>query len=124
MVDPTRTLPAVAVAHDLMPLDLAVKLVFRRVYEEPMQMAVSGRAGAHLDGLAYAFAELMPIFVYQQDGRTVREITKGELAHGLFQDGARRLAYVDGRPAIDNLAVSAKNINPVIQALRAASDYK
>src|SRR3954454_1874814 len=110
-------------AHDLMPLDLAVSLLFRRVYEEPMQTVVGGRAGSHLDGLAYLVSELAPIYVYKPDGKQRRRLSESDLAGALFQEGARRITYIDGRPTIENLAVSVKRIQAVIQRLTAASKF-
>jgi len=110
-------------AHDLMPFDLAVWLVFRRVYEEPMQTVVGGRAGSHLDGLAYLVSELAPIYVYKPDGKQRRRLSESDLAGALFQEGARRITYIDGRPTIENLAVSVKRIQAVIQRLTAASKF-
>src|SRR3954470_366192 len=110
-------------AHDLMPLDLAVSLLFRRVYEEPMQTVAGGRARSHLDGLAYLVSELAPIYVYKPDGKQRRRLSESDLAGALFQDGAKRIAYVDGRPAIENLAISVKKIQALIQALTAASKF-
>src|SRR3954468_2952982 len=110
-------------AHDLMPFDLAVSLVFRRVYEEPMQTVVGGRAGSHLDGLAYLVSELAPIYVYEPDGEQRRRLSESDLAGALFQEGAKRIAYIDGRPAIENLAISVKKTEALIQALTAASKF-
>ncbi len=107
-----------------MPLDMAVKLVFRRVYEEKIQLGLSGGLTAHIDGLAYTIAELVPIYVYEPNGHSVRALSKEELAGALFQDGAKAIRYIDGRPVIRNLAVSVKAIPQVIESLIAASDFR
>jgi hypothetical protein len=105
--------------HDLMPLHLAALVVFKRVYEKRSTTRTLGRLDAHLDGLAYAIGELAPLYVLNPDGASARPLAKKELDGGLFQDGARCLSFIDGRPAISNLAISAKAIGPVIDALLA-----
>jgi hypothetical protein len=107
--------------HDLVPLDLATASIFRRVYEERMQVGVPGRPGAHLDGLAYTVAEITRIYVYGGDG-AARPLSAPELAGGLFQDGARTLAFIDGRPPISNLAVRATDVPALIDVLNAAAN--
>ena len=109
-------------AHELMPLDLAAASIFRRVYEERMQVGVPGRPAAHLDGLAYTIAELAPVYVYEGGGGAVRALSAAELAGGLFQGGARTLAYLDGRPPISCLAVRVRDVPAVIDALSAAAN--
>jgi hypothetical protein len=103
--------------HDLMPLDLAAATIFRRVYQEALRVPAHGRPRAHLDGLAYTIAEMAPVYVYQTDGRSVRELTHADLAGGLFQGGASVLAYVDGRPPVRDLAVSVRHVRTIIETL-------
>jgi hypothetical protein len=110
--------------HDLIPLDMATALIFRRVYEERMQLGTPGRLTAHLDGLAYTLAELAPIYVYERNGQGVRALSKEELAGALFQDGARAISYVDGRATLKNLAMSTKHIPGVVQTLIASSPIR
>jgi hypothetical protein len=107
-------------AHDLMPLDMAIATVFRRAYERRAQARMDVRPTGHLDGLAYTVAEFMPIYVYVPDGRSLRKLAKEDLAGGLFQGGGKALIYLDGRAPITNLAVNAKSLPAVIDALNAA----
>jgi hypothetical protein len=105
-----------------MPLNLAVSLIFRRVYEERLHVGVPGRSTVHLDGLAYVVAEYTQIYTYAQNGNSARALTKEELAGGLFQNGAKTLNYVDGRATINELAVSAKVVEPIVVALITAGN--
>jgi hypothetical protein len=109
--------------HDLMPLDLATRAIFRRVYEERTGLGVAARPGAHLDGLAYVIAELAPIYVYEHEGRSVTQLSKEDLAGGLFQNGGKKLAYIDGRRAITRLAVNVANIEAVTKTLIASFQF-
>jgi hypothetical protein len=104
-------------AHDLMPLDLAARTVFRRVYEEKMLIAIPARQGTHLDGLAYAIAELAPLYTYEGNGITVRPLSEDELRGALFEGGAKVIRYADGRAPIEHIAVNAKTIQAVIRTL-------
>jgi hypothetical protein len=107
--------------HDLMPLDLAALIIFRRVYAERMPANATTRVNAHLDGLAYTIAELAPVYVYEENASSVRLVSQGELQGGLFQGGAKFISYIDGRPGLKNLAVNAKHVESVIQTLIASS---
>ena len=106
-------------ANDLIPLQLAALSIFRQVYDGRIRPA---RLDAHLDALAYTIAELVPLYVYERDGRALRPLTEAELADGLFRDGARGLCYPDGRAPIDDLAVSVKDVQAVIWTLLVSSD--
>ena len=103
--------------HDLMPLDLAVRTIFRRVYDKPQRVGASPR---DLDGLAYMIAGVWPIFAYEPDGGAVRQLSQDELSHGLFRGGARELYFVDSRPAARNLAVRVSTIQAAVATLRQA----
>ena len=97
-------------------------MIFRRVYAERLHAGTPTRVTAHLDALAYTIAELAPIYVYEANGHAVRALSRADLAGALFQDGAKVLAYIDGRPALRNLAFNATSIHSVIQTLIAASN--
>ena len=107
-------------AHDLMPLDMAASVVFRRVYEKRMFLGMRGSPTRHLDALAYTIVELAAVYLYDTDGRSLRRISDEELRGALFQDGARSISYVDGRTPLTNLAVSVRDVNAIIQKLIAA----
>jgi hypothetical protein len=108
--------------HELMPLDMAVSTVFRRVYSERFLVGC-GRGDGHLDGLAYMMASLVPVWVYKQDGSGIRILTKGELAAGLFKGGAKEMYFLDGRPTLTALAVSVHAIEATRKAF-AASQFE
>ena len=103
-----------------MPLDLAAASVYRRVYEDAVTSMVHARPASHLDAVAYTIAELTSIYVYESDGKSLRPLSREELAGALFRDGARVIYYPDGRPSVRNLAVSVKALQAVVLALRNA----
>jgi hypothetical protein len=105
--------------HDLMPLDMAVATVFRRAYERRMQPRGNVRPTGDLDGLAYTLAELTPLYTYEADGHSIRELSKGDLAGALFRGGAKTLVYVDGRAPVTNLAINVKSLPAIIELLNA-----
>jgi len=108
--------------HDLMPLDLAAAVIFRRVYGQQTHLHSPTRLSAHLDGLAYAIAELAPIYVYQRNGGPVRQLSREELAGALFQGGAKTISYIDGRAALADLALNARQVEALIRTLVASSN--
>ena len=104
--------------HALLPLELAVRTIFRRVYEERLAQAVSSRHDAHLDGLAYTVASLSPIYVCQDlAGKNVRRLSGEELSTGLFRDGARDMHFMDGRPPLRGLALHVDAVQRIIEIL-------
>jgi hypothetical protein len=107
-------------AHELIPLDLAAAAVYRRAYDDFVNSPVQGRPTAHLDAVAYSIAELANVYAYTCDGKSVRVLSKEELSGALFRDGARTATYLDGRPDIKNLALSAKALEAIVLALRNA----
>ena len=105
--------------HDLVPLDLMARSIFRKVYEERFGLRVSSRQNAHLDGLGYTIAALRPIYTYESTGQRLRPVSKQELSAGLFRHGAREMYFIDGRPTLSHLAAAADVAPAIIEALRA-----
>lgn len=94
--------------HDLMPLDLAVLTISRRVYEA---RSVSSRDFGHLDGLAYMIAGVWPIYVYEEHGTGFRRLTSEEISHAIFRSGGKEMRFVDGRAPLQRLAVHAETVS-------------
>jgi hypothetical protein len=68
--DPRPSAQGLPSLHDLIPFDLALRLIFRRIYIEKMVTAVAGKA--HLDGLAHVVSAIVPVYIYTPDGLTLR----------------------------------------------------
>jgi hypothetical protein len=99
-----------------MPLELAARAIYRRVYEDKHRKAGLACSPEHLNGIAYALAALQPLYVVEE---TVRPIGKEDVLKGLFRDGGRRMIFLDGRAPIERLSVSAAKLDDVVRALLA-----
>ena len=102
--------------HDLVPFFIALEHIYRQVYME-RSFGVAPRSARALDGLAHAVANLTTLWSYSPDGRSLRELSGPELAHGLFRGGGRTLYFVDHRAPIENLAMRASAVAPVVASL-------
>jgi hypothetical protein len=103
--------------HDLMPLDLAVLTIFRRVYEGRLKNANSSRDFGHLDGLACVIAGVWPIYVYEEQGTAFRRVTGQEVSLALFRAGGKEMRFIDGRPPLQRLAVHVETVNAAVAIL-------
>lgn len=101
--------------HDLIPFDLALRLIFRRIYVEMMHVAVAGRA--HVDGLAHVVSAMVPLYTYADDRGVVRQLSHYELKGGLFESAGKSVYFLDGRPRVTNLGVTSEAIAAAIAAL-------
>jgi hypothetical protein len=106
--------------HDLVPLELAARTVYQRVYEETHRKAGMACTPEQLNGIAYAIAALLPVFTNEDDPQSFRRLSEEELLKGLFRDGGRAMIFIDGRASIRALAVSAKGLDRVARVLSAA----
>jgi hypothetical protein len=106
------------IMHDLVPLELAARTIYQRVYEE--QHRNTGRACGvdELNGIAYAIISLLPIFTYDDNPQTLRQLSDDEVLKGLLRDGGRMLIFIDGRATIPNLAVSTTELERVAVLLQ------
>jgi hypothetical protein len=106
------------IMHDLVPLELAARTIYQRVYEE--QHRKMGRACGvdELNGIAYAIISLVPIFTCDNDPQTLRQLSDDEVLKGLLRDGGRMMIFIDGRAVIPNLAVSTTELERVASLLR------
>ena len=102
--------------HDLIPFDLALNLIYRRIYLERMNIAVLGNA--HIDGLAHLVSAIVPLYIYTADRGAVRKAGAEELKGGLFSAGGKRLYFLDGRAEVTNLAVTSDATTTAITALK------
>ena len=104
-------------ANDLVPLELAVRTVYARVYEAQHRKAGLVCSPEQLDGIAHAMAALVPVFAYDKDPAGVRRLSDQELQKGLFREGGRIMIFLDGRAPIRTFAVSAQALDIVVREL-------
>jgi hypothetical protein len=101
--------------HDLIPFDLALRLIFRRIYVDMMHVVVAGQA--HFDGLAHVVSAMVPLYTYTDGSGVVRQLSHDELKGGLFESAGKSVYFVDGRPRVTNLGVTSEAIAAAIAAL-------
>jgi hypothetical protein len=101
--------------HDLIPFDLALRLIFRRIYVDMMHVAVAGQA--HVDGLAHVVSTMVPLYTYTDDREGVRQLSRDELKGGLFESAGKSVYFLDGRPRVTNLGVTSQAISAAMTAL-------
>jgi hypothetical protein len=70
----------------------------------------SGMTGPYslrnLDLMAETVAKLCPVYLGSSADETIRALTEAELHGGRFTDGAKRMVFSDGRPALEHLFVT------------------
>ena len=106
------------IVHDLVPLDLAARTIYRRVYEEQHRNAGVACGVDQLNGIAYTIISLVPTYTYDQDPQDLRQLSADEVLKGLLREGGRSMIFLDGRATIPVLAVSSAELNRVENALR------
>lgn len=104
--------------HDLIPLPLAVRLVYLKAYG-------SAPPAAHLvdrrNGLAYLLAGLGTIYAIEGAGcAPPRPLSREELSAALFRHGGKELHFLDDRPPITDLCVTGDSIEKTVNALLTA----
>jgi len=104
-------------ANDLVPLELAVEMVYARVYETQHRKAGLVCSPEQLNGIAHAIAALVPVFTYDKDPASVRRLDDQELEKGLFRECGRIMIFLDGRAPIRTFAVSGEAMDIVVREL-------
>jgi hypothetical protein len=102
----------------LIPLELAVALIWDRVYQGHVAVDDKER---WLDSIAATLSSTSDMF--QQDGRSdvpARALSRQEVEGGMFRGGGKELRFLDGRPARIKLAVTADDVARTVVALKAA----
>jgi hypothetical protein len=92
--------------HSLITLDLAAMAIYLRLYGRP-----ADERG--LDAMANMIRALVPLYAYQDGGVGIRHLTAADLSGGFFRGGAREIRFVDGRPRIWPIAVTAQSVESV-----------
>jgi hypothetical protein len=110
---------AEACPQGLVPLDVAARRIFKRVYL-PFHHPQAGPAPDQLNGLASAICGLAPVYVLDERGGAKRRLSADDLSGGLFRGGARELGFLDGRESIRNLAVSGAEVERAARMLHDA----
>jgi hypothetical protein len=108
---------AASVAHELVPLGLATRLISARAYGGNADTSLQ-----RLTGIAHTMAALVPLYVRRSDGSGVRRLTEEELRSGFFRKDGGELHFTDGRRPVQDLAVTHAAIEEVARLLASAVD--
>ena len=103
-------------AHDLIPLELAVRTIQHRAYPE---RSLTAFLEEQLNGVAYAIAALVPLY---EVSAGIRAVTRDELKHGYFRRSGKELHFLDNRPPLTALAVTGSGVDTVVRSILAAKD--
>lgn len=77
---------------------------------------------SNLDLMAGTVTELCTLYVVESADETMRPLQEDELRNGRFVDGARRMVFEDGRPALEHLVVTRTALRGSHGAHSAAAD--
>jgi hypothetical protein len=112
MFDPSITLP-----HTLVPLALAVHVVWSRIYEDG---GGTGDAKERLlNSIASKLAAKGTVYEYGADARArPRAISPSEIEGGIFRGAGKVLYFTDGRATRRHLAIPADDVTAAIDALQ------
>ena len=93
-----------SLSDQLVPLDLAVRQVFRRVYRH--RPAAAPPQPERLDAIAQAWSRILKVYSYDPRKCEAHQLRAEEIAGAVFRKGAQELfCAMHERPAIRNLAV-------------------
>lgn len=92
--------------HSLITLDLAAMAIYLRVYGRP-----ADERG--LDAMANMIRALVPLYAYEDGGVGIRHLSEADLSGGFFRGGAREIRFLDGRPRMWRIAVTAQSVASV-----------
>jgi hypothetical protein len=67
--------------------------------------------------MAQILSDVLTLYACAAD-KTVRALTADEIRGGIFVDGARKIAFADGRAPITDIALSSGGLNTAIEAMK------
>ena len=112
--------PERLVKRGLLSLAMAARMVHRRAYPQQYAIVEPVLTGEQLDTLAGLIASLAPVYTANYRSAQFRELTREELAVGVFRGGAQELAFPDSRAPIGHLAARVESATLVARKLREA----
>jgi hypothetical protein len=101
--------------QELVPLGLATRSISTRVY--PGESVCNPE---RLTGIAHVMAALAPLYTHSTDGTNIRRLMEEEIRSGNFRRDGEELHFVDGRPPIENIAVTQGSVEEVVRLLNSA----
>jgi hypothetical protein len=110
--------PERLVRQGLVSLDVAARMVHRRAYPQQYAIVEPVLSEHQLDALAQLISKLAPIYTVIYRSARYRQLPQGDLSGAVFREGARELAFQDGREPIRYLAVRVETTSVVARRLR------
>jgi hypothetical protein len=110
MLDPSDTLP-----HTLVPVALAVEVIWGRVYDDGKPAPETKER--LLNSIASTLSVTGRLYEYVDDAKP-RALSPADIKGGVFKGGGKELHFSDGRPARRHLAVPTDDVPAAIQMER------
>ena len=110
--------PERLVRQGLVSLATAARMVHRRAYPQQYAIAEPVLGAPQLDALASIICSLAPIYTVNYRSARYRQLEATEIQGALFRDGAREIAFEDGREPIRYLAARAEATSLIARRLR------
>jgi hypothetical protein len=112
----------IELAHDLVPLQLVARTIYRRVYDDDRE---ADWVDQRLNDLARAIATTVTVYCYYPERPgLMRELDQDERVVGRFQHGGKMLQFSDGRPPLQNLAVTRQALEQVIGQMNFQDEFE
>lgn len=77
-------------------------------------------ASKNIDLMADTVAHLCTLYLMSSADETIRALQKKELRGGRFVDGAKRMVFEDGRPALERIAVTRTALGAALETIQRA----
>ena len=110
--------PERLVRQGLVSLVVAARMVHRRAYPQQYSIAEPMLSERQLEALAQVIATLAPVFAVNYRSARYRQLAPDELSGAVIRDGAKEIAFPDGRPPLRYLAARVESTSLVARRLR------
>ena len=110
--------PERLVRQGLVSLAVAARMVHRRAYPQQYSIAEPMLSERQLEALAQVITSLAPVFAVNYRSARFRQLTPAELSGAIFRDGAKEIAFPDGRAPLRYLAARVESTSLVARRLR------
>jgi hypothetical protein len=103
--------------RDLLPIEAAAALAYEQVYDAQHRNEHNFTNDHIKNVMAHALAMLGAIYTVDSDKTKITKLQTGDLATGVFRDGARRLFFYDGRPELTRIVIKSRDLARAIEQL-------
>lgn len=103
----------------LVPLHLAVRIVYAALYRDQEHVAPTHE---RFEGLGQAIIALVPVYSSPPGEAEANRVQQSALRDGMVRQGGREIRYADGRAPLRDLFISKTSIEHVVEFLRAVPE--